>query len=189
MKRLLCTLLLAGLCAVYAQADPTLQLIPAGGVVAGAPGSTVGWGFMLTNTSDYLVVTGSSFTYNGPQYGTYQDIIGTDNFIVVGPAPESTTVTQDFNPVALTGVGEFTIDSTAPFGAIKGTLAIDYSLFSVDPNDPSFNPDTDTVVADASLSQAAAVDATPEPASIVLMATGLILFEIFRRRARLTRLS
>jgi hypothetical protein len=173
IRTLLLAVCLAGLCM---QAAPVLQLNPASGVVSGAPGSTIGWGFTLTNTSDFVLVNGSSFT-PFTLYGTYQDFIGAFNFIVAGPAPESPTVTQAFNLAAHTGIGAFSILSTAPPGTlVLGNLVINYSVFSQSPNDPNFNPDTSTIVSDASLTVPVTVNIAPEPASgWLLMAGALVL--------------
>lgn len=184
MNKAVRMLALVGLLAVPTQAAPMLTLVPADGALRGLPGSTVGWGFTLTNTSDFLVVTGSSFTAS--PLGTYEDFISSGpNLIVVGPSPESPTVTQLFDPASRMGIGAFHILDTAPAGvSIKGTLTIDYSLFSVSPNDPAFNPDLDTVVADASLSQAAAVQVLPEPGSWILILSGIGLCAAIHRQRR-----
>ncbi len=173
MKRAIFAFALSGLFGICAQATVSLQLAPSGGVVSGMPGSMVGWGFSLTNNADYLVVTGSSFV-PASLYGTYQDYISTDNFIVVGPSPENTTVSQLFDPVALTGVGAFTIDSTAPDNiSIGGNLVIDYSLFSQDPNNPAFDPGS-LITADGVISAPAKVNITPEPAPVLLTIIGAL---------------
>lgn len=174
MKRALFSFLSIGLITACAQAAPMLVLSPSNGVVSGTPGSTVGWGFTLTNNTDYLVVTGSTFTPTS-LYGNYQDYIGTDNFIVVGPSPESTSVSQSFDSTALTGVGGFTIDSTAPVGfSPSGALTIYYDLFSQDPNSPNFDPSSQ-IGSDDTLSQTVRVNITPEPASLLLMSAGFLL--------------
>jgi hypothetical protein len=182
MKRALTSLMFAGLLAAGAQAAPVFTVIPFGGITGSGPGQTVGWGFTLINLSDFLVVTGSSFTPPSP-LGTYEDYISTGpNLVVVGPAPESSTVTQFFNPTLRTGVGAFHIIASAPIVTIHGTLTIDYALFSVSPNDPNFNPDTDTVVADAILSQPVTVAVVPEPGSWLLLSAAVPVFLLLRRR-------
>ena len=171
MQRVLFGLLTIGLPILSLQGAPILQLNPSGGLIAGSPGATIGWGFTLTNSSDYLVVTGSSFTPPS-LYGVYQDYIGTYNLLVVGPSPESPVVSQSFSSTFLSGVGAFTINSTAPFGAaVTGDLVVHYSLFSQDPNTPNFDPITSLLVTDASISQPTAVDVVPEPCSLFLLLT------------------
>jgi hypothetical protein len=180
MKTLLCTLLFAG--ATYSA--PLLTLDPLGGVVLRVPAvATFGWGFSITNTTDFLVVTGSTFTPPSP-LGTYEDFISTFNFIVVGPAPESTVVSQLFNPILHTGVGAFHFNPVFPYVPIDGILTIHYALFSVSPHDPNFNPGHDLITSDATLSQAVSIATTPEPSSLLLLTAAALPFVIALKRRR-----
>jgi hypothetical protein len=145
----------------------------------------VGWGYTLTNTADFLVVTGASFTPSS-LYGSFQDYISAFNFIVVGPSPESPSVSQAFNPGTHGGVGAFTVSSTAPSGiAITGNIVLNYSLFSQDPNAPNFDPGASLLVADATISAPAVVNIVPEPATFLLIA-GPLLLAVALRRAKIT---
>jgi hypothetical protein len=180
--------------AAWADGMPTLTLDPANGAISGAAGATVGWGFTLTNTSDFLVVSSSDFCVGvitspcSNSLGTYTDLIG-PQFQVVGPAPESTSFTQSFDLMAQTGVGSFTINSGAlPGDSVTGEIVVTYDLFSVDPNSPTFDPITDTVstgdmlTAGASVSVPSAV-VTPEPGSLMLFGSGLLaLLGVARKR-------
>ena len=194
MKRITLAILIAAAIAACAQAAilPTLTLLPANGAVAGLPGTVVGWGFTLTFTdpSDWVILTGSEFT-GSPVYGTYVDYLslGSAPLYIAGPAPESSTVQQTWDSSLLLGVGEFDINPTALIDAvIKGNIVVHYSVFSMDPNDPNFNPDTSTVVADATLSAPAQVTVTPEPSSLFLMLGGALLsFALARWRHRMAR--
>jgi hypothetical protein len=179
-KLLFFTLLAAVFCAT-ATAAPIFELIPADGAVAGLPGDVVGWGFTLTNDTDYVVVTSSDFVPGSP-LGTYTDFIG-PNFIVVGPPPESTVVSQVFDPVALTGVGSFAISPSAMFGdTAVGEIQLTYDLFSRSPNDPNFNPATDTISVGNLLSQPASVAVVPEPASWLLVGIAGAALAVLRKR-------
>src|SRR5262245_25834154 len=150
IKIRLLTFLAGLLVASQGSADPMLSLSPFNGTVTGMSGQTIGWGFTITNPADFLVVTGSQLCGSGstPPFcnptmgllGSYTDFIG-PQFIVVGPSPESTTVSQAFDAVAQTGTGSFTIDPLAQAGTSEtGLIEISYDLYSVDPNDPSFDP-------------------------------------------------
>ena len=67
--------------AAVAHAGPTFQISP--GAIFDVPGATVGWGFTITNTTDYMVITGSQF-FPSPLsfFGSYQDLIGAGPLIV-----------------------------------------------------------------------------------------------------------
>lgn len=186
MNRITVAFLATTAFAAYAQSDPiptpVVTLIPAGGNLAGAPGTVVGWGFTFTYNalSDWAILTGSQFT-GSPVYGTYFDYLGlpTSPLYVAGPSPESSTVEQAWSPSANPplGIGEFDINPTALTGAnIAGDIVVHYSVFSQDPNDPNFDPDTSTVIADATLSEPAQVTVLPEPSSLRMIGALLIPF-------------
>ena len=169
LKQIVPTLALLGaLVCAQAQATVILQLDPANGAVSGTPGATVGWGFTLSNDADYLVVTSASFS--APlSIGTFTDYIS-QQFFVVGPP-----LTQEFKPILMTGIGSFAIDSNATIGSVvNNPIVLTYDLFSVSPNDPSFDPDTDTISNSNIVTASASVRVIPEPASIVLFTVGLI---------------
>lgn len=166
--------LLTALLPPGSQAAPTLQLVPANGAVFGSAGSTIGWGFTLTNPdNNYMVITGSAFNWQcqacpppPSSLGTYTDFIGNpSNFFVLGPAPEENMLSQAFNRNAGTGVGSFTIASSA---VLNGFIQVDYALYATDPNSPSFDPARDLITPDAQLYAPVSVNA-PEPATILLM--------------------
>lgn len=177
-----------------AYSSPILTLNPVGGALTGSAGSTVGWGFTITNSTDFLAVTNSDFCV-GPitspcsnTLGTYTDFIASNQFLVVGPPPENPSVSQVFDPIALSGVGSFLINSAAnPGDSVNGQIVLTYDLFSVSPNDPSFNPIVDTLANGDFLTANASVavpapSSTPEPQTGLLFLTGLIVALYFWRK-------
>ncbi|HEX4002638.1 MAG TPA: PEP-CTERM sorting domain-containing protein [Candidatus Acidoferrales bacterium] len=183
--------LLATLCVlalgVRAKADDiSLTLDPSGGAVAGPAGSTVGWGFTLTDAgTDFAVVTGSDFCTGmltspcSNAFGVYTDFIG-QQFVVVGPSPEPGSISQSFDDTSMAGVGSFAIDSTSA-GTLDGYVALTYDLYSVDPNAPDFDPTVDTVstgnylYAPASVTVGSSLTSVPEPGTMTLLAVGMAL--------------
>jgi len=186
MKRLLETAIIAvTLLCPASRAATILQLDPIGGAISGLPGSTIGWGFTLTNDTDYLVVTSANFT-PATALGLFTDFISFA-FIIVGPAPESTVVTQPFDAFAGTGIGSFQIDPLAAAGAVAlGQIELTYDLYSVSPNDPTFDPIVHTISVGNLLSAAASVTVAgaeiPEPASFFLVAAGLAVAARLRKQ-------
>ena len=174
-------------------ATVNLQVLLSPPVISVAPGGAVQWLADLSDPTDLgaglsLVITGSSF--NVPcqgcapppvAAGTYSDLIGT-GFVVLAPAGNCC---GDPQTIAGTSIGTFAISPLSPLGLINGFLEIDYALFSADPNDPNFNPDTQTVNPDVRAFAPVAVDVAPEPGAFWLFAFGavpVLLGSLFRRR-------
>ena len=189
MKRMVSTICLAAAFTALTYAGPlvpAIQTLPSNGDVAGPPGSVVGWGFTLSfsDPSDWVVLNDSNFT-GSTVYGNYVDYLAllTAPLYVAGPAPESSTVTQPWTSTPALGLGEFDINSTAPPGTpIKGNIAVDYSIFSQDPNDPNFDPGS--FVTAGTLDASVEIDVAPEPGSLLLIGAGILPFGLALRLRR-----
>lgn len=169
----------------------------------GPPGATVGWGFTIQSTpiddngatiTPWLIVTFADFV---PDPGVYPVGIFTpyitlfpNNTTVIGPDTgngELNPWSQTFDQALMTGIGEYDINSfQLPGDQVTGSIVLDYDEFRVSPNDPSFNPDTDTIATGQTLAAAASVKVTPEPGTLSLLALAAIaaLSMRSRRRAR-----
>jgi hypothetical protein len=187
-------LFMFALCGV-ARADgvPTLVLDPLSGAISGAAGTTVGWGFTLTTLgTDFAVVTSSDFCVGvitspcSNSLGTYTDFAG-PQFppIVVGPSPESSSVTQAFDNILMSGMGSFAINSGAT-GSVIGEIVMTFDLYNVDPNSLSFDPTLDTVsvgnLLTAPASVTVATQTVPESGSLLLLASGLLALGVYSGR-------
>jgi hypothetical protein len=154
-----------------------LTLIPANGRVSGPPGSTVGWGYTITNNTGLWLQTESlsAGTFRG---GTPNAIF---DFPEIGP---NSSVTEAFSPVSFAscvsppcGLYEFTWNSHAPVGTVNaGIFAVGFDYFSGNPVDPSsvdLGPAPD---ADASyVASVVAAAAAPEPGTLALLLAGFVL--------------
>jgi len=185
--------LLLSLAFAAASQAATLTLSPASGSLSGTAGSTVGWGFTLSNSTDFAVITSSNFCLGGsgvttaciaPASGTYSDDIA-NNFTIAGPSPESPVVTQAFNQASGIGIGSLTINAVAAVGAVdNGQIVLTYDLYSVDPLSTVFDPIADLVSTGMFLTDPASVTVTsgaPEPAAwLLVVAGGSLLFYVRR---------
>ena len=176
--------------AALAPAAVIIQFDAPGGNLTASPGQTVGWGFNITSTSNFLVPTAVNFI-PFPSSGVFTDLLGPRASFTVGPGPnESPNIIENFSPMLLTGLASFAVNANAAINTlINGTIFIDYDLYNRSPNDPNFNPGTDgvafgqTVQLDASVLIANSVtSATPEPSTMgmfgiagIAMAFGLRL--------------
>jgi hypothetical protein len=78
-------------------------------------------------------------------------------------------------------LGEFDINSTVPPGTvIPGDIAVDYSLFSQDPNDPAF--DAGSFVSAGTLDAPVEIMVAPEPGSMLFIGMALLSFVLAIRR-------
>ncbi len=173
MKRIIFAALLT-IFATGAYAVPVLTLIPT--TASAQPGGVTGWGYDITNPdpTNYVVLN-DSFVTGGLStgiFGNYVDYI-VSNFIVIGPNGDTGPVA--FDRASLSGVGEFDFNAVVPpFTRVSGTINIDYSLFSQNPNDPNFDPGS--FVGSGTFSADAAAQIVPEPGSGAL--TGLAVLAV-----------
>jgi hypothetical protein len=131
--------------------------------IQGAPGQTVGWGFTFLSTNDYAILTGSSFD-PAVSFGTYTDYLSGANYVVTTPG---LAMNQPFNPFNPYGVGAFSIDSVATPGfSVSGSITVYYDLYSVSPNDPSFDPIADLVSSNHQLTTNATLLVVDTPVSL-----------------------
>jgi hypothetical protein len=165
--------------------DITLTLIPATGDVSGSAGSTVGWGYTISNnTPNWLEPLSLSA-------GSFSD--GTPNLIFnypdIGP---NSSVAEDFSLVTTPscssppcGLYEFAWASNAPAGTVNsGAFVVSSDYFSGNPANPTSTdlgaaPDAS---ADYSASVSSAVTVTPEPGTLLLLVTGIWGLSAFERR-------
>jgi hypothetical protein len=157
--------------AATAQAEPfTFALLPASGEIAGVPGSTIGWGYTLSNPGDdWLVITGldaDAFTSASPDASIF-------DFPILAPG---TTVTMPYDAIAFRGLFQITWDLNAPPGTVNvGTFVLHADFFDGDP----FAGGLFLAAADdQSAAYRASVETTavvPEPGTLILCLTGLAL--------------
>src|SRR5579871_231418 len=179
--------------AAHGDSIVTLTLNPAGGAISGAPGSTVGWGFTLTDlsSSDFVVPTNSDFCPDGliaspcpaighPSVGVYSDIISGSVFDI---GPEE-SVTQDFDSSIPSGFGSATMNVTANIGdTTSGELVLYYDVYDGDPlsSGSLILTDQEALAPASILVVASERESVPEPASLLLFVTGVVA--LIRRRS------
>jgi len=181
---------------VPAQGAAVLGLSPAGGALSGLPGDLVGWGFTLTNPTNFAVVTSVQFCttvvvtgitvcdqFPDPSFGTFTDFAAQFNFLIAGPAPENPVIVHAFDPLLFTGIGSFAIDPAAT-GSFAGQILMSYDLYSRSPNDLLFDSGADQISVGNTLTADASVTVVPEPGTWILIAAGLAT--ILRGRRPLT---
>ena len=178
---------------VSISASPVLTLTPSGDV-SGAPGSTVGWGFTITNDTDYIEITSSQYCVNPVNFplvcnssalGTFNDFISTANDIIVGPpgGTDPSSVSQSFDQVAMTGIGSFVISALDLVNSGDvGQIVLTYDLTSLDPNDPNaVSLGTDLVLSANASATVTGSSSVPEPGTAGLMAAALAGLMVGRR--------
>jgi hypothetical protein len=170
MKRTILTAFLAA-CAANAYAGQ-LTLIPVNATTS-HPGGVTGWGYDIMNVdpSNFMVLNDSfvSGSLLSGTYGVYVDYIASQS-IVIGPGGDTGSVA--FQP-GVAGVGEFDFKKFVPIPTtVPGAINIDYSLFSTDPNSPSFDPGS--FVSSGTLSASASASVVPEPSPVYLLALGVL---------------
>jgi hypothetical protein len=153
--------------------DLGLTLIPVSGDVSGPAGSTVGWGYTLTNdTSNWLVTM--SLSADAFQNGT------PDTFFDFPALAPDTSVTVDF-VADISGLYQLTWDTTAPAGFVNsGTFILSSDYYNGNPatGGMDLGPAPDLT---AAYSATVANSAAPEPPVALLLCGGLLLFWVLKR--------
>jgi len=154
--------------------DIALTLIPLSGDISGPAGSTIGWGYTITNNTALWIQT-EAVSSDPFLNGTPSVIF---DFPAVAPG---SFVTQDFSLV-VTGLCSFppcglyslTWDTTAPVGFVNsGTFIVSSDFYSCDPSDPTcfdLGPAPD---ASAAYSATVTGSTVPEPTSLLLILSGV----------------
>jgi hypothetical protein len=153
----------------------TFSTLPGTGVLTGAPGDTVGWGFSSTNDDFFQSISfGQSILINetNPSLGTYIDLIGPqggpDNFAV----DPGQTWSEAFNSVNQVGLGLFTIDPSAPLGSSdSGSIRVFFNFADSTPGS-----------VDVPFTVLVAASDAPEPHTAWLLLAGGLGFIAARRR-------
>lgn len=150
----------------------TFNTLPLSGNVSGPPGSTVGWGYTITNESltDWLVTT--NLSVDSFQNGIPNSIF---DFPILQPG---TTLTLPFNAMQGLGLYEFTWDPTAPVGFINnGNFILSAEWWSGDPlaGGMFLAPAAD---ANSAYTAAVAAAGVAEPSVLLLMAVGLVALSL-----------
>ena len=200
MSRILRISIFFALAVAAAEAD-TIQLMP--GALKGAAGDTVGWGFTITSTPvDFnggLIVPWSLVTFadfvpdaGSEPVGVFSPFITQlpNRNTVIGADAGNGEVnpwTQPFDAGAETGIGSYVInDFQMPGDQVIGSIVLYYDVYSVSPEDSSFDPGADIVALGQTMSARASVTvagqgaSAPEPSTIWLATTGFVLLTIGR---------
>jgi hypothetical protein len=152
--------------------------LPANGAVAGPPGSTVGWGYTVTNNSlaDWLVPTALNagvFLNLNPAVVPNPNVLF--DFPIVAPLQ---TVTLGYTPKTA-GLFEITWASTAPLGFVNsGNFVLSADFYNAN---PLLNPSAVDLgpAPDVSTPYSATV---PEPPTLLLLSAGLWALQFLRKR-------
>ena len=168
----------------------TFTTLPNPGAVSGAPGTTVGWGYSLTNnsTTDFLV------TLDVNEDSVLDSLGAVDTTIFDAPivAPLG-TVSENYdptNPAGMFGLSQLVLDPSLPVGTTAtGTFFIDAMFCATyDPTAGSVSNCSDTIVTDSADVPVTATSPggtpIPEPASILLLVSGLCAIGFWNLRRK-----
>jgi PEP-CTERM motif len=156
----------------------TLSTLPASGAVSGTPGSTVGWGYTLTNNSaaNFFIsesIDSSLFlSANGTPDASIFD------FPTLAPLQ---TVSLAYDPLNLLGLFQFTWNTNVPVGTTETGNFMVFGQFCSDPTNLSTCGNVVTGSASFTATVTSPVAAVPEPSTFLFLATGIAGLGLRRR--------
>ncbi len=164
----------------HADAILSFSVIPLSGNVSGVAGSTVGWGYTITNSSltDWLVIDGVNagvFQHGKPDASIF-------DLPILGPGQ---TRMVSYDPVNFLGLYQLTWDVTAPEGFVNsGTFTVAAEWWNGDPSvlGSSFLALAVDQSARYSATVSPAASPVPEPSTLVLLLGGLAAVGLRSRR-------
>jgi hypothetical protein len=152
--------------------------------VSGPAGTTVGWGFSITNTS----TSGDYLDISSIDSDVFADGTADGSIFTLAPLAPGQTATQLYDPVNNLGLFQFTWNSGLPVGTTESGQFRLYGLFcdpTVDQYCAEHHPDSSVVLASADYSATvgpSGVVTTPEPSSVCLLLAGIGLVFVMRKR-------
>jgi hypothetical protein len=176
MKTIVLAVLMAAIPACAAEIY-TFDLLPSNGSIAGAPGSTVGWGYSIQNESASLWLVTSGLNSGVFTNGTPHLLF---DFPIIGPGQ---TAIVPYDPTTLSGLMALTWNPSAPLGVNNtGSFVLAGEWWN---GDPLVNGTFVSSAPDQSQMYTATTSATvPEPGSSLVVASSLFLLgsiSAFRR--------
>ena len=171
------------LCATTASAAPltfSFSLLPADGAISGEAGSTIGWGYTITNNDadnwlEIFGLTPDSFQFANPDSSIF-------DFPILAPGASATIA---YNAATFAGLFQLTWDAAAPVGFVNaGTFVVLGQFYDGDPLGGGNSLDG---IFEQVASYTATVSPTapiPEPGTLLLLGSGAAGLLLRRRRAR-----
>jgi hypothetical protein len=158
----------------------SFSLIPVGGNVVGLAGTTVGWGYSITNNSSIDWFASTNLNSDSFSNGSPALLFDFPN------VPPGATVSEAFDAINSVGLFDLTWGVAAPGAFVNhGRFILSGQWYDGDPlNGGSFIADA----IDGSASYAAAVEpsstSTPEPSGLAMVFSALALVTVLRIRDR-----
>jgi PEP-CTERM motif len=177
MKWLATSVMLLLFVSTASAAPITFELLPGNGAIDGEAGATIGWGYTVTNQSEFWLeltnVDADPFEHAIADASLF-------DYAIIAPGDTHTVI---YNAATLEGLYQLTWDALAPIGFTNsGTFVLSANYWDADPFQAG------AAIVSAAPTQSAAYSATvstvPEPGTLLLMGAGAGIGALVRRRRR-----
>lgn len=156
----------------------TFATIPASGNLSGPAGSTVGWGYTITNDSPSLWLSTTDISADVFQFGTPLSLF---DFPILPPGAAATV---SFDPERGFGLYQLTWDANAPAGFVNsGIFDVTADWYDGDPLSGGIYSSTQEQTAPYSATVTATAS-VPEPATLAMLLCGLIPVMVWQTRSK-----